>query len=146
VPDRWRRNNNTGPAIAATANGWTGTWSAPVKAAWRGTFTAVGPVTDNQHSGNTDFDFTGLATGVLPAGTYLSFGGPHAPRACSPWRWRGAAPRVSACSDLWAARGGAGASPQRAPRDARPAHRQLSPPLFCAGDVDGGSGTTEVYT
>ena len=54
------------------ATSFTGTWSSDVPAAWRGTITGLG----REPAGNTgdhmaEFDFSGLAGRMLPAGTYL---------------------------------------------------------------------------
>lgn len=51
-----------------------GEWTAPALPAWQGTFTATGPVpagTGNP-AGMTSYDFTGMPTGYLPAGTYFT--------------------------------------------------------------------------
>lgn len=59
-----------------TPAGFDGTWSAPALAGWQGTFLATGPVPSGNVSsaGTTSFDFTTLAAGELPAGTYFAFG------------------------------------------------------------------------
>lgn len=59
-----------------TAAGFDGTWSAPALSPWHGTFLATGPVpsSNSYPAGTTGYDFTTLAAGVLPAGTYFHFG------------------------------------------------------------------------
>jgi len=59
-----------------TPTGFNGTWTAPALAPWIGDFTAVGPVPSgiSNPPGSTRYDFTTLATGLLPSGTYFSFG------------------------------------------------------------------------
>lgn len=55
---------------------FTGTWSAPAYPDWIGTFSATGPVpvyTDTD-PGTTEYVFTSLPTGVLPAGSFFIFG------------------------------------------------------------------------
>lgn len=54
--------------------GFDGTWSSPASAGWIGTLSATGPVPNNQHTGKTVYDFTTLAAGELPSGTYFQFG------------------------------------------------------------------------
>lgn len=58
------------------ANGFTASWSSPVFPAWAGSFTATGPYPSGttNPAGTTDFNFTGMPTGSLPAGTYFRFG------------------------------------------------------------------------
>lgn len=59
-----------------TAAGFTGTWTAPVLPGWIGSFSATGPVPASNlyPAGTTRYDFTTLAAGELPVGTYFSFG------------------------------------------------------------------------
>lgn len=56
---------------------FTGTWGSTAPPAWRGTFTAEGPipVLASRPAGQTTYDFAGLANGVLPAGSYLFMSG-----------------------------------------------------------------------
>lgn len=66
------KTSPVGVSYVHGANSFTGTWSSDVQTAWRGTFTGLGHIT----AGNTgdpmaEFDFSGLAGGMLPAGTYL---------------------------------------------------------------------------
>lgn len=58
------------------AAGFDGTWAAPALSPWHGTFYATGPVpsSNNYPAGTTDYDFTTLAAGNLPAGTFFYFG------------------------------------------------------------------------
>ncbi len=51
-----------------------GTWVSPALPGWIGTFSASGPVTSNVNLGTTSYDFTTLAAGHLPAGTFFNFG------------------------------------------------------------------------
>ena len=62
------------PTYVETTTSFTGTWSATASAAWRGTFTAEGsrPVGVVYPAGVANYDFSGLANGVLPAGTYFT--------------------------------------------------------------------------
>lgn len=55
---------------------FTGTWGASVLPAWQGTFTGTGPIPslDSRPSGTSLYNFSGLATGVLPVGTYIVLG------------------------------------------------------------------------
>ena len=57
-----------------TANGFTGTWSANANRAWQGTFTATGlrPAGFYYSPDACSHDFSGLADGVLPAGTFFT--------------------------------------------------------------------------
>ena len=59
---------------AETPTGFTGTWSANAMPAWQGTFTAEGlrPAGYYYTADPCRHDFSGLATGVLPAGTYFT--------------------------------------------------------------------------
>ncbi len=66
------RINPVAPSYDFGATRFTGTWSANVLAAWRGTFTGLGRIpVGNTGDHSTEFNFSGLAGGVLPAGTYL---------------------------------------------------------------------------
>ena len=63
------------PSYVNSATSFTGTWSADVPAAWQGSFTGLGRFpTGNTGDHATEFDFSGLVTGVLPVGTYLHIG------------------------------------------------------------------------
>ena len=69
------------PRVGATLSGITGTgfdgsWAAPALAPWIGTFEALGPVPSSTAypAGITRYDFTTLAAGLLPLGTYFAFG------------------------------------------------------------------------
>lgn len=53
---------------------FNGTWAAPVSAPWVGTFSASGPVPGNGNVGTTVYNFSSLAAGRLPIGTYFNFG------------------------------------------------------------------------
>ena len=59
---------------AKNATGFTGTWSATAMPAWQGTFTAEGlrPASYYHSPDPCRHDFSGLASGVLPAGTYFT--------------------------------------------------------------------------
>ena len=59
-----------------TGTGFDGSWSAPALPPWIGTFSALGPVPSGNSSpaGSTRYDFTTLAAGLLPSGTYFTFG------------------------------------------------------------------------
>ncbi len=59
---------------AKNATGFTGTWSATAMPAWQGTFTAEGlrPAGYYHSPDPCRHDFSGLASGVLPAGTYFT--------------------------------------------------------------------------
>lgn len=59
-----------------TGTGFNGTWTPPALAPWVGTFAAFGPVPAGTASsaGNTRYDFSALPTGLLPVGSYFSFG------------------------------------------------------------------------
>ena len=60
------------PAYVYSATSFTGTWSADVPAAWQGTFTGLGRVPAGNTGDHTaEFNFSGLASGVLPVGTYF---------------------------------------------------------------------------
>lgn len=52
---------------------FTGTWSAPAQSPWHGTFTGTGPIPAGnlRPSGISTYDFTGLAAGALPTGTFF---------------------------------------------------------------------------
>lgn len=56
--------------------GFEGTWSSPAQPDWIGTFTAVGPqpVGLDNPAGTTDYDFTALPIGALPAQSIFGFG------------------------------------------------------------------------
>ncbi len=57
------------------ATSFTGKWSTDVQAAWRGTFTGFGRIpAGNTGDHSTEYDFSGLAGHMLPAGTYLLIG------------------------------------------------------------------------
>jgi hypothetical protein len=61
------------PSYVHSANSFTGTWSADVPAAWQGTFTGLGRIpTGNTGDHKVEYDFSGLAGGVLPVGTHLN--------------------------------------------------------------------------
>ena len=62
------------PSYVETTTSFTATWSATAAAAWRGTYTAEGcrPVGVVYPAGVANYDFSGLANGVLPAGTYFT--------------------------------------------------------------------------
>lgn len=63
------------PLVLPTGpSGFRGTWGGGANAAWRGTFTATGPVPSSGRSGETNYDFKPLAAGFLPAGSWFSFG------------------------------------------------------------------------
>lgn len=51
-----------------------GTWTVGVRPAWRGTFSAAGPVPNNTNSGTVTYDFSGLLLGELPPGAHFNFG------------------------------------------------------------------------
>lgn len=59
-----------------TTAGFTGTWTAPAEPDWIGSFDAKGPVPSGSSSpaGTTRYDFTTLAHGSLPAGTFFWIG------------------------------------------------------------------------
>ncbi len=59
---------------AENTNGFTGTWSANAMPAWHGTFTATGlrPAGYYFSPDACRHDFSGLADGVLPKGTYFT--------------------------------------------------------------------------
>lgn len=60
------------PSYVHSATSFTGTWSENVPAAWEGSFTGRGRFpAGNTGDHTTEFDFSGMAGGVLPAGTYL---------------------------------------------------------------------------
>ena len=52
---------------------FTGTWSGTAAAPWQGTFTGTGPIPAGnlRPSGFSTYNFTGLAAGALPIGTYF---------------------------------------------------------------------------
>lgn len=55
--------------------GFNGTWSSGVvQPGWVGAYAALGPTTGSGDVGTTNYDFTPLAAGNLPAGTSSSFG------------------------------------------------------------------------
>ena len=62
------------PRYEESPTSFTGTWSTNASPAWQGTFTAEGrrPAGAVEPVGVANFDFSGLATGVLPAGTYFT--------------------------------------------------------------------------
>ena len=63
------------PSYVQSASSFTGTWLADVPTAWQGSFTGLGRFpAGNTGDHSTEFDFSGLASGVLPAGTYLHIG------------------------------------------------------------------------
>jgi hypothetical protein len=59
-----------------TLAGFDGTWTAPALSPWQGTFSATGPVPSGNATpaGLTQYDFTTLNAGLLPAGTFFFFG------------------------------------------------------------------------
>lgn len=59
-----------------TTLGFTGSWTAAVLPAWFGSFTATGPIpaSVSNPAGLTRYDFSGMANGVLAAGTFFRFG------------------------------------------------------------------------
>ncbi len=60
------------PSYVHSAISFTGTWSADVPAEWQGTFTGLGRISAGNTGDHTaEYDFSGLASGVLPAGTYF---------------------------------------------------------------------------
>ncbi|MFN0133987.1 MAG: hypothetical protein ACKVW3_15840 [Phycisphaerales bacterium] len=55
--------------------GFNGSWtSGVVQPGWVGTYNALGPTTGSGDVGTTNYDFTPLAAGHLPAGTSFYFG------------------------------------------------------------------------
>lgn len=54
--------------------GFSGGWSTAVRPEWGGSYSVTGNPPDNQHSGDTEFDFTGMVNNHLPVGTYVYFG------------------------------------------------------------------------
>jgi hypothetical protein len=58
----------------SAAGAFSGSWAAPAPPAWRGTFSATGPIPASGASGTIRYDFSGLAAGALPAGSFFSFG------------------------------------------------------------------------
>ena len=63
------------PSYVHSATSFTGTWSADVPVAWQGTFTGLGCVpVGNTGDHQAAFDFSGLANGVLPVGSYFHIG------------------------------------------------------------------------
>ena len=62
------------PSVAPTYNSSSGSWSSPALSAWVGNFTVTGPAIWGTASGTTNFDFTSLPNGTLPAGTLISLG------------------------------------------------------------------------
>lgn len=65
-----------GPAYVDNGNGTTtGTWSSPAGADWLGSFTVTGPLpTSGGAVGTATYDFSTLANGYLPIGSYFQFG------------------------------------------------------------------------
>lgn len=59
------------PVLSNLSGPFTGTWSSPAPAPWLGTFTGTGSYPSSGASGTSVFDFSGLAAGELPAGTYV---------------------------------------------------------------------------
>jgi hypothetical protein len=53
---------------------FNGTFKAPASPAWLGTFKATGPVPGSGKMGKIKYDFSGLAAGFLPAGSFFNFG------------------------------------------------------------------------
>ncbi len=64
------------PVISNTIHpiSFDGTWSAPARPAWRGTFSATGAVPNSANSGTVTYDFSGLPLGVLHPGAFFNFG------------------------------------------------------------------------
>ena len=60
-------------SVVAVTGGFTGTWTTPVQPDWIGTFHATGPIPISTFSGTTNYDFTTLPNGNLPAGTFFHF-------------------------------------------------------------------------
>ena len=60
--------------VVDTGGAFTGTWTAPVQAAWVGTFNATGTAPSSTTSGIANYDFTSLPLGYLPGGTFFIFG------------------------------------------------------------------------
>ena len=62
------------PSYVHGPNRFTGTWKADVPAAWQGTFSGLGRIPAGNTGDHTAaFDFSGLANGVLPVGSYIHF-------------------------------------------------------------------------
>jgi len=61
------------PALVESAGSFTGTWSSPAPSAWLGTFTATGDYPRSGFTGTSVWNFSGLAAGNLPSGTYVRF-------------------------------------------------------------------------
>jgi len=66
------------PGVALTrttvTGGFNGTWISPAHTDWIGTFSATGSIPSSTNNGTTLYDFSGLPTGKLPAGTFFLFG------------------------------------------------------------------------
>jgi len=68
------RPTTVGPAYVTNGNiSFTATWSTPAQPAWLGTFTGTGPTPagTSTPAGLTSYDFSGLATNLLPANTHF---------------------------------------------------------------------------
>jgi len=63
-------------SLTSVTGGFTGSWSAPALPAWQGSFSATGPIPSSvaNPTGITNYDFTTMPTGLLPAGTFFIFG------------------------------------------------------------------------
>ena len=63
------------PSYVHSAISFTGTWSADVPPAWQGTFTGLGRIPAGNTGDHTaEYNFSGLASGVLPVDTYFVIG------------------------------------------------------------------------